>query len=228
MGNSSRRLILSFDQFNPETLEERNAIRIICEGDRQDYQSWYLSFCDDLKGGTTGGGGGHTGGDGAGGTDDLEFEIELIRQFDIDIPYILALVKKYHDSNCEDADLIKDIIRCITSSPKLRDKKDLIEGYLHVIKEGKDVDVYEEWQNYIRQQMEKELKAIISEENLKEEATREFITKSLQDGYVEESGMAITTVLPPMPIFGAGNKREQKKKTVIEKFKRFVERFIDL
>ena len=221
-------ILISFDQFNPETLEERNAIRIICEGDRQDYQSWYLSFCDDLKDGTTGGGGGHTGGDGAGGTDDLEFEIELIRQFDIDIPYILALVKKYHDSNCEDADLIKNIIRCITSSPKLRDKKDLIEGYLHVIKEGKDVDVYEEWQNYIRQQMEKELKAIISEEDLKEEATREFITKSLQDGYVEESGMAITTVLPPMPIFGAGNKREQKKKTVIEKFKRFVERFIDL
>ena len=221
-------ILISFDQFNPETLEERNAIRIICEGDRQDYQSWYLSFCDDLKGGTTGGGGGHTGGDGAGGTEDLEFEIELIRQFDIDIPYILALVKKYHDSNCEDADLIKDIIRCITSSPKLRDKKDLIEGYLHVIKEGKDVDVYEEWQNYIRQQMERELKAIICEENLKEKATREFITKSLQDGYVEESGMAITTVLPPMPIFGAGNKREQKKKTVIEKFKRFVERFMDL
>ena len=221
-------ILISFDQFNPETLEERNAIRIICEGDRQDYQSWYLSFCDDLKGGTTGGGGGHTGGDGAGGTDDLEFEIELIRQFDIDIPYILALVKKYHDSNCEDADLIKDIIRCITSSPKLRDKKDLIEGYLHVIKEGKDVDVYEEWQNYIRQQMERELEVIISEENLKEEATRDFITKSLHDGYVEESGMAITTVLPPMPIFGAGNKREQKKKTVIEKFKRFVERFIDL
>lgn len=221
-------ILISFDQFNPETLEERNAIRIICEGDRQDYQSWYLSFCDDLKGGTTGSGGGHTGGDGAGGTDDLEFEIELIRQFDIDIPYILALVKKYHDSNCEDADLIKDIIRCITSSPKLRDKKDLIEGYLHVIKEGKDVDVYEEWQNYIRQQMERELEVIISEENLKEEATRDFITKSLHDGYVEESGMAITTVLPPMPIFGAGNKREQKKKTVIEKFKRFVERFIDL
>ena len=77
-------------------------------------------------------------------------------------------------------------------------------NYGETINEGKDVDVYEEWQNYIRQQMEKELKAIISEENLKEEATREFITKSLQDGYVEESGMAITTVLPPMPIFGAG------------------------
>ena len=97
----------------------------------------------------------------------MEFEKELIRQFDIDIPYILALVKKYHDSNCEDADLIKDIIRCITSSPKLRDKKDLIEGYLQVIKEGKDVDVYEVVQNYFRQQMERELKAIICEENLK-------------------------------------------------------------
>ena len=54
------------------------------------------------------------------------------------------------------------------------------------------------------------------------------MSKALRDGYVEESGMGITSVLPPMPVFGAGKKREQKKKSVIEKFKRFVERFVDL
>lgn len=154
--------------------------------------------------------------------------MELLNQVDIDIPYILALVKKYHDSNCEEAEVLQNIIRSVTSSPRLRDKKDLIESYIQQLKPGDDIDVGEEWASFIMQEREKELAAIISDENLKEEKAREFINKSFKDGYVEASGMAITTVLPPMPIFGAGNKREQKKKTVIEKFKRFVDRFKDL
>lgn len=35
-------------------------------------------------------------------TDDIVFEIELIRQIEINIDYILMLVKKYHDSHCDD------------------------------------------------------------------------------------------------------------------------------
>ena len=227
-------ILLSFDDFNPEEPAERSRIRIIAEGDRQDYQSWYLSFRDDIKGNTSddstgeGNTAGDAGGDGTSETDGLEFEMELISQADIDIPYILALVKKYHDSNCEDSQIIMDITRSVTSSPRLRNKKDLIDGYIKTIKPGKDVDIYEEWQQYIGEQKEKELSTIISNEHLKEEKARDFMKKALRDGYVEESGMGITSMLPPMPVFGAGKKREQKKKSVIEKFKRFVERFVDL
>ena len=227
-------ILLSFDDFNPEESAERSRIRIIAEGDRQDYQSWYLSFRDDIKGNTSddstgeGNTAGDAGGDGTSETDGLEFEMELISQADIDIPYILALVKKYHDSNCEDSQIIMDITRSVTSSPRLRNKKDLIDGYIKTIKPGKDVDIYEEWQQYIGEQKEKELSTIISNEHLKEEKARDFMKKALRDGYVEESGMGITSMLPPMPVFGAGKKREQKKKSVIEKFKRFVERFVDL
>lgn len=236
-------ILLSFDEFTPikteeqteeEHLDQLNAIRIVKEGERQDYQSWYLNFRDELKGGYNGGQGGGTGGNSADGTegteasDGLEYEMELLNQVDIDIPYILALVKKYHDSNCAEAEVLQNIIRSVTSSPRLRDKRDLIESYIQQLKPGDDIDVGEEWASFIMQEREKELAAIISDENLKEEKAREFINKSFKDGYVEESGMAITTVLPPMPIFGAGNKRELKKKTVIEKFKRFVDRFKDL
>ncbi len=228
-------ILVSFDQFCPEDQEERNAVRIVKAGERQDYQSWYLSFRDDIKAESAGNGGGGDGnGSGNGGNEDtaaadaLEFEMELIAQADIDIPYILALVKKYHDSNCEDQEIILDITRSVTSSPRLRDKKDLIDGYIKAIKPGSGVDVYEEWQLYVGEQKEKELSAIISDEHLKEEKARDFVRKALRDGYVEENGMEITAVLPPMPLFGAGNMREQKKKSVIEKIKHFVERFIDL
>lgn len=227
-------ILISFDQFNPDTVEERNAIRIIKEGEIQDYQSWYLNFRDEIiaegsgNGGDNGGSG--IGGEGgnSGDAGGVEFEMELISQIQIDIPYILALVKKYHDSNCEDQEIIMAITRSVTSSPSLRDKKDLIDGYISTIVPGEDVDVYDEWQKYIEQQKTKELDAIINDENLKPTEAREFIEKSLKSGYVEEYGLAITKVLPPMPLFGGGGKREQKKKTVIEKIKKFIERFQNL
>lgn len=225
----STNILVSFDQFNPETTEERNAVRIIKEGELQDYQSWYLLFRDELTGGGNGGGGGNNGGTGGGkGTEGLEFEMELINQVDIDIPYILALVKKYHDSNCEDSELLKSIIRSVTSSPHLREKKDIIDGFIQTVKPNTDIDIFDEWQKFVAEKREEELAAIINAEKLKEANARNFIDKALRDGYVEENGMEITKVLPPMPVFGAGKMREQKKKSVIEKFKRFIERFRDL
>lgn len=224
----STNILVSFDQFNPESLEERNAVRIIKEGELQDYQSWYLVFRDELTGGGNGGGG--NGGDTGGGkgTEGLEFEMELINQVDIDIPYILALVKKYHDSNCEDTELMKSIIRSVTSSPNLREKKDIIDGFIQTIKPNTEIDIFDEWQRFVNEKREEELSTIIGDEKLKEDNAREFMNKALRDGYVEESGMEITKVLPPMPVFGAGKLREQKKKSVIDKFKHYIERFKDL
>jgi len=220
--------LVSFDEFTPEDPEERSHIRIVAPRDMQDYQSWYLSFRDDIRQNGGGGNGGGNNDPQPPGTAGLEFEMELISQADIDIPYILALVKQYHDSNCQDQEIIMNITRSVTSSPRLRDKKDLIDGYIKTIKPGKDVDVYEEWQRYIGEKRNEELNAIIADENLKQQKAREFVDKSLRDGYVETSGMAITSVLPPMPVFGAGMMREKKKKSVIQKIKRFVERFADL
>ena len=229
-------ILVSFDQFCPEDPEERNAVRIVKAREMQDYQSWYLSFRDDIKRSTqdpAGEGGNNTQGgadeqNGTAAADGLEYEMELIAQADIDIPYILALVKQYHDSNCNNREIIMDITRSVTSSPRLRNRKDLIDGYIKTIKPGDNVDIYEEWQLYIGRQKERELAAIISDENLKDGNARDFMAKALRDGYVEENGTGITAVLPPMSPFGAGNKREQKKKTVIEKFKRFLDRFMDL
>ena len=42
-------------------------------------------------------------------TDDIVFEIELTRQIEINIDYILMLVKKYHYSNCDDMEILVTI-----------------------------------------------------------------------------------------------------------------------
>ena len=60
--------------------------------------------------------------------DDLVFEIELLKQVDINFDYILMLVQKYHDTNCTDKLIIADVERAINSSYELRNKRDLVTG----------------------------------------------------------------------------------------------------
>ena len=108
------------------------------------------------------------------------------------------------------------------------EKKDIIDGFIQTIKPNTEIDIFDEWQRFVNEKREEELSTIIGDEKLKEDNAREFMNKALRDGYVEESGMEITKVLPPMPVFGAGKMREQKKKSVIDKFKHYIERFKDL
>ena len=72
-------------------------------------------------------------------TDDIVFEIELIKQIEINIDYILLLVKKYHDSHCEDKEVLIDIRKAMDASPELRSKKALIETFIAGINDVDDV-----------------------------------------------------------------------------------------
>ena len=71
-------------------------------------------------------------------TDDVVFEIELIRQIEINIDYILMLVKKYHDTHCEDKEVLITINKAIDASPELRSKKQLIETFIAGINDVDD------------------------------------------------------------------------------------------
>ena len=62
--------------------------------------------------------------------DDIVFEMELVRQVEVNIDYILMLVEKYHKSNCEDKEVLAAIDRAIKSSLQLRSKKELIENFI--------------------------------------------------------------------------------------------------
>ena len=64
--------------------------------------------------------------------DDIVFEIELIKQVEVNIDYILMLVVKYHESNCEDKTIIANINKSIDASVELRSKKALIEAKIAV------------------------------------------------------------------------------------------------
>lgn len=157
--------------------------------------------------------------------DDIVFEIELVKQIEINIDYILLFVKKYHDTHCEDKEVLISIKRAVESSPELRSKKALIENFIAGINEVDDV--LTEWREYVAKAKEKELNRIIEEEKLKPEETRKFMDNSFRDGALKTIGTDIDKLMPPVSRFSGGN-RAEKKQSVIEKFKTFFERFFGI
>jgi len=155
-------------------------------------------------------------------TADIVFEVELIKQIEINIDYILMLVKKYHDSHCEDKEMLITIKKAIAASPELRSKKALIENFISGINEVEDVMT--EWHNYVAEKREEELVEIIKEEKLKEPETRKFIENAFCDGEIKTTGTEIDRLMPPISRFGGGD-RTTKKQGVIEKFKSYFEKF---
>lgn len=202
-----RNLLASFDEFaGNEFLTER---------EMQDYTGKYIDLRDEfVKGGK----------DKENINDDIVFEVELIKQIEINIDYILMLVKKYHDSHKNDKEVLISIQKAIDSSFELRSKKKLIETFVDGINDVDDVII--EWRNFVAEEKEKELAEIIKEENLKPEETRQFIEYSLRDGALKTTGTDIDKILPPVSRFGGG--REKKKRNVIAKLSSFFDRFSGL
>lgn len=201
-----RNILTTFDQFDGDTLLEIN--------DLQDYQSHYIDIHDEIRPDDKA--------EKENINDDVVFEMELIKQVDINIDYILMLVAKYHDSNCQDAEILVDIKKAIGGSIELRSKKQLIEDFIAQI--NTSTDVQKDWQSYIAKKREEELSAIITEQKLKPEETRTFIENSFRDGTLRTTGIDIDRILPPVSRFGGGN-RSEVKKTVIERLKEFFEKY---
>lgn len=202
-------LLQCFDEFKDKVL--------ISERDMQDYQSMYIDVYNKFRGREK-----H---DKEDITEDLVFEIELVKQVEVNIDYIMLLVTKYHSEHTGNAEIRLSISKAIDSSIELRNKKDLIENFIDSLTpEVTDVDVV--WHEYIERQKEQELESIISEERLKPEETRRFIEASFRDGAIRENGTDVASILPPMSRFSKD--RATKKETVLSRLKAFFERFRDI
>ena len=205
-----RNLLISFDDFaDKELLSQR---------DLQDYLGRYQDLRDEWKRK-------RERGESTDVTDDIVFEVELIKQIEINIDYILMLVKKYHDDNCVDKEILVTIRKAVDSSPELRSKKQLIESFIAGVNDMDDVMAG--WHDYVVQQRENDLKAIITDEKLKEEETRKFIENAFREGEVKTVGTDIDKLMPPVSRFGGG-KRAEKKQAVIDRLKGFFEKYFGI
>lgn len=202
-----RNLLTAFDDFEGK--------EILSERDLQDYLGRYQDLRDEWKKK-------RENEEKEDITDDVVFELELVKQIEINIDYILILVTKYHDSHCSDKETLITIQKSIDASPELRSKKALIENFIDGINDVDDVMA--EWHSYIAAEKEKQLNEIIAEEKLKADETKKFVDNAIADGEMRTTGTDIDKLMPPISRFGNTN-REKKKQTIIEKLKAFFERF---
>jgi type I restriction enzyme, R subunit len=158
--------------------------------------------------------------------DDVVFEIELVKQVEINVDYILMLVEQHRKAKGGDGDdkeIRAAIERAIDSSPSLRNKKDLIEAFVDSLSATANVDTA--WLEYVEARRREELDCIIADENLKPTETYAFVDQTFRDGNLQLSGTAVTKILPPVSRFAPEGGHGEKKRTVLEKLGRFFERF---
>ncbi|MEV8158106.1 type I restriction endonuclease subunit R [Kocuria salsicia] len=204
-----RNILTSFDDFDGnDPLTERQ---------RQDYTSIYLRLRDEYTRDRDG--------DKEVINDDVVFEIELVKQVEINVDYILMLVEKLRaeKGDGEDKGIRAEITRAVDASPSLRSKRDLVEDFVESVSLLGGVD--EQWQAYISTKRESELQEIIETHKLKLEETQSFVDEAFRDGQLRTAGTEITRILPPVSRFNRESNHGDKKKRVIEALSRFFERF---
>ena len=205
-----RNILTTFDEFAGN--------EILTDRDIQDYHSLYIDLYNQFRKSEDS--------EKENINDDIVFEMELIKQIEINIDYILQLIKQYHDGHTKDKEILIDINKAIDSSVELRNKKDLINQFIASLDAQSVVD--EDWQKFVDKKKIEELEQIITDENLDQEATYKFIKNAFRDGNVARAGTAITKVLPPISMFRPDGARTKKRETVLGKLTKFFERFFDI
>ncbi|WRC92124.1 type I restriction endonuclease subunit R [Helicobacter pylori] len=205
-------ILNSFENFNKDDY--------INPRDFQDYQSKYLDFYDEMRS--------EKGRDKEEINDDLIFEIELIKQVEVNIDYILNLIEKFAKEHGVEIQGVKTRIEpIINSSIELRNKKDLIMDFID--KYNKDQEVHAHFQDYIHQKREEEFQNIIEENRLNEEKAYSFMQHAFKGGEIDFSGTKFPEIIEEKPSMFSQNSRYQEvKEKVAASLSRFFHRFCDL
>ena len=205
-----RNILTTFDEFSGN--------KLLTERDVQDYHSKYIDLYNEFRKGTE---------DAKENiNDDLVFEMELIKQVEINIDYVLGLIRKYHEDHIKNRELLVDINKAIDSSIELRNKKDLINLFISSLGAHSVVD--DDWQKFVDKKKIEELEQIIESESLDHKATYAFVRNAFRDGSVATTGTAITKVLPPVSRFSPTGERTQKRESVLDKLTSFFEKFFNI
>ncbi|MBD5533598.1 MAG: type I restriction endonuclease subunit R [Lachnospiraceae bacterium] len=199
------------------TFDDFEGMEILSDRDFQDYQSEYIDLYQKYKS--------KSNEKKENINDDVVFEIELVKQVEINIDYILMLVKKYQQEGNRNKEIVVTIEKAVNSSMNLRSKMELIRNFLTKINAQTEVDG--DWKKFVDEQRDKDLAVIIEEENLKAEETHKFIDNSFRDGVLKTTGTDIDVIMPAVSRFGGGN-RAEKKKRVIDRLMAYFEKYVEL
>ena len=175
-----------FDEFT----DDKAVKQILSDYDLQDYKSLYLDFYDQLRGKNKG--------ESENINDDIVFEMDTIRQFDVNIDYILSMIEQYHGSNCKDKELLGRINKLLESSAHLRPKRKLINAFIHSYNSSAG---QANWAAFVIAKLTKDIKDLAEKHAMDEEATTTFVTNALSIGSLATTGGDFDKILPAMSMF---------------------------
>lgn len=207
-----RNILTAFDDFSGQ--------EVLTARQLQDYQSIYLDLFAEFRK--------ESQAEKESINDDVVFEIELIKQVEVNVDYVLMLIRRYlaEHGPAEDVEIRAAIGRAIDSSPSLRNKKDLIEQFVDSLTVDAEVD--EEWQEFVAAKRAAELDQIIAEEGLHPQETKAFVDAAFRDGVLTSAGTAVTRILPPVSRFSPGSAHASKKQAVLNRLAEFFDRYFGL
>ena len=194
-----RNLLRVFDEFEGR--------QILSPLDFQNYMSLYLDFYDRLRSPAAP--------DRENVNDDLVFEVDVVKQFDVDIDYILRMVERYRAGRRRDKELRADILRQVDASVRLRPKKELVEAFIDAYNPDGSAET---WARFVRRRLAADLDALCAAQGLDRAAAGAFFDDALRMGECRTVGDAFNRLLPPMPMFGrkAADSYAEKMEAVAE------------
>ena len=133
--------------------------------------------------------------------DDVVFEVDLLKSQEINLDYILELIFEHNKKTKDKGALVDEMRRIIRASIGNRAKETLIVDFINET----DLDtipdkasVMESFFAYAQERQKKEATELITEENLKVEEAKRYITTSLKRNYASENGTELSSLLPNM------------------------------
>ena len=158
--------------------------------------------------------------------DDVVFEVDLLKSQEINLDYILELIFENNKKRKDKATLVEDVRRLIRSSIGNRAKESLLVDFINQTNLDDIHDkasIIDAFFKYAQEEQQREVKELIVEENLNEEATKRYITASLKREYASENGTELNAILPKMSPLN--HQYLSKKQSVFQRIVNLVEKF---
>lgn len=158
--------------------------------------------------------------------DDVVFEIDLLKSQEINLDYILELIFEHNKKTKNKAELIEEVRRVIRASIGNRAKESLVVDFINetdLDNIADKVSIIDSFFQFAQQKQKVEVKEIIEEENLNEEAAKRYISNALKREYATENGTELNSILPKMSPLNP--QYLTKKHSVFQKISAFIEKF---
>lgn len=156
----------------------------------------------------------------------MVFEVDLLKSQEINLDYILELIFENNKKVKDKASLVEDVRRVIRASIGNRAKESLLVDFINqtdLDQIGDKASVIDAFFTFAQVEQQREVKELIDDEKLNEDAARRYIATSLKREFASDNGTELNAILPKMSPLNP--QYLTKKQSIFQKIAAFVEKF---